>query len=130
VTVHVALDANLPTVMVDLLQIEQVVLNLLRNAAEAMHGAGLSHGVATIKASAVDASHVAIEIRDSGPGFPPEFAGGDLPVLSSSKTEGLGVGLSLCRSIIEAHGGRLETGGGPDGATVRFTLPIARTAEA
>jgi two-component system, LuxR family, sensor kinase FixL len=130
VTVRVALNAGLPAVMVDLLQIEQVLLNLLRNAAEAMHGAGLSHGVAVIRASAIDAGHVEVEIRDSGPGFPPEFDGGDLPVLSSSKTEGLGVGLSLCRSIVEAHGGQLQVGGGPEGASVRFTLPIAKMSEA
>jgi two-component system sensor kinase FixL len=125
IVIRTVLNSNLPPVMVDLLQIEQVLLNLLRNSTEAIDQAGQSGGQIAIKASATGAD-VAIEIRDSGPGFPPEFAAGEFPPLSSSKAEGLGVGLSLCRSIIEAHGGQLTIGGGADGAVVRFTLPAAK----
>jgi signal transduction histidine kinase len=121
---RVSVAPDLPPVMADLLQVEQVLLNLLRNAAEAMqatHG-----GVVTITAAAKDADQVEFEVSDTGPGFPPDFVEGDFPLLSSSKADGLGMGLSLCRSIIEAHGGRLSVDGGRGGAMVRFTLPVAR----
>lgn len=123
IAVRVALDADLPPVMIDLLQIEQVLLNLLRNAAEAMAEAGRG-GTIVIAASVAGAREVAVEVRDTGPGFPPEFAA-DLPLLSSRKAEGLGVGLSLCRSIVEAHGGRIAMANEGGGAVVRFTLPVA-----
>jgi signal transduction histidine kinase len=124
VTARLALESGLPPVMVDLLQVEQVVLNLVRNAIEAMHDAGHRGGTITISARRAEAE-VEIEIRDTGPGFPADLASGELPPLSSTKSEGLGVGLSLCRSIVESHGGRLSVSGGAGGAVVRFTLPAA-----
>ena len=128
VSVRVALDPNLPPVMVDLLQVEQVLLNLLRNAAEAMAASG--GGSAVIAAATAGADDVAVTLSDSGPGFPPEFTADEFPPLTSSKPEGLGVGLSLCRSIVEAHGGQLTIGGrddGKPGAVVRFTVPVAKS---
>jgi two-component system sensor kinase FixL len=124
--IRLMLDANLPPVMVDLLQVEQVLLYLFRNAAEAINQADHAGGVITIKASAVAPDHVAINVSDSGPGFPPEFGSGELPLLTSSKSEGLGIGLALCRSIIESHGGHLSISGGAGGAVVCFTLPVAK----
>ena len=111
--------------MVDLLQIEQVMLNLLRNAAQAISETGRP-GIVTVAASLVNLEQVQIEVRDTGLGFSAEFAGANFPPLSSSKVEGLGVGLSLCRSIVESHAGRLMIGGGADGAVVRITLPVAK----
>lgn len=131
VAVRVALDPNLPPVMVDLLQVEQVLLNLLRNAAEAMAAAGAG-GDITIAASADGAGWVVFTVCDTGPGFPPEFSADGLPPLTSSKPEGLGVGLSLCRSIVEGHGGELMIGGradGKSGAEVRFTLQATQTVQ-
>lgn len=125
VSVRTALDSDLPSITVDLLQIEQVLLNLIRNATEAMQLIG--HG-GTIVIKALRAGHdeIAIEVIDTGPGFPMEFSDVNFPPLSSTKAGGLGVGLSLCRSIVEAHGGRLTAGsGGSGGATIRFTLPVA-----
>ena len=119
VTVRVALDSNLPPVMVDLLQIEQVLLNLLRNAAEAMDVDGAGGGSITIAASASGSDTLTVTVRDTGPGFPPEFTADEFPPLTSSKPEGLGVGLSLCRSIVESHGGQLTIGGRDDGKTRR-----------
>jgi two-component system sensor kinase FixL len=113
-------------VMVDLLQIEQVLLNLLRNATEAMDDTGHTGGTITITASTAGSNEVEIEVSDTGPGFLPEFATGEVPPLSSNKPDGFGLGLSLCRSIIESHGGRLTVGGGLSGAVVRFTLPAAK----
>jgi signal transduction histidine kinase len=124
VSARLALDVNLPPVMVDLLQIEQVLLNLLRNAAEAM-GEAARGGTVTIKTFSTAPGVVTVEVADTGPGFPAAFTGDSFPPLSSSKTEGLGVGLSLCRSIVEAHDGKLTIGGSERGAVVRFTLPAA-----
>jgi signal transduction histidine kinase len=125
VATRLRLAGDLPPVLADLLQIEQVLLNLLRNAIEAIDQAGHPSGTITIAAGRVGPTEVEIEVRDTGPGFPPEFAGAYLPPLSSTKVEGLGIGLSLCRSIVESHGGRLFIGGGTDGAHVRFRLPVA-----
>jgi two-component system, LuxR family, sensor kinase FixL len=126
ITTKVDIDANLPPVMVDLLQIEQVMLNLLRNSAEAMSGADHPNRLIAIRATAVADDQVAIEVRDRGPGFPAEFTGAAFPPLLSGKSEGLGVGLSLCRSIVVSHGGELTIGGGSEGAVVKFTLPAAK----
>jgi two-component system sensor kinase FixL len=68
---------------------------------------------------------VEIQVADNGPGFPPDFIDPFLP-FTSQKTEGLGIGLSLCRSIVEAHGGRLWLNRDVRGAEVRFTLPVAK----
>lgn len=127
ITTRVEIDANLPPVMVDLLQIEQVMLNLMRNSAEAMSSTDHSNRLITVTANTVAANLVQIEVRDKGPGFPAEFNDAAFPPLSSTKSEGLGVGLSLCRSIIASHGGELTIGGGPSGAVVSFTLPMATT---
>ncbi|HET9714635.1 MAG TPA: ATP-binding protein [Pseudolabrys sp.] len=126
IATRVAIDGDLPPVMVDLLQIEQVMLNLLRNSAEAMSETSHSERLIFIKATASASDHVTIEVRDRGPGFPAEFNGAAFPPLSSSKSEGLGVGLSLCRSIVVAHGGEFTIGGGAQGAVVSFTLPTAK----
>jgi len=120
-----ALEPGLPPVMADLLQIEQVLLNLLRNAAEAIGDTGAADGGVTIVARRSGRELVEVEVSDSGPGFPQDFSASELPVLSSKKPEGLGLGLSLCRSIVELHGGTLSLGGGRGGAVVRFTLPVA-----
>jgi two-component system, LuxR family, sensor kinase FixL len=118
----------LPPVMVDLLQIEQVLLNLIRNSTEAMNETGRVGGTITIGASRVNEGAVAFEVRDTGPGFPADFVGGEFPPFSSTKSEGLGVGLSLSRSIVEAHGGHMEASNDRTGAIVRFSLPTAEQA--
>jgi two-component system, LuxR family, sensor kinase FixL len=126
---HIAVRSNiadaLPLVMVDLLQIEQVLLNLVRNSVEALSEAGEPESTITINVSRADRDTIAFEIRDTGPGFPPNFASGEFPPFSSTKSEGLGVGLSLCRSIVESHGGRIEVSSDRTGAAVRFSLPVA-----
>ncbi len=125
VKVRVTLDDKLPQVMVDLLQIEQVLLNLVRNAIEAMSEEERPNRELVIEASLDGAKTVEIRLRDNGPGFPSEFALEQFPPLSSTKPEGLGVGLSLCRSIIEAHGGRIWLSSAKPGAVIHFTLPSA-----
>jgi signal transduction histidine kinase len=122
---RVDLASDLPAVLVDLLQIEQVLLNLIRNAVDAMKDAGHRRGVIVIEAKRVGRAEVEVTLSDTGPGFPSELLGDHFPPFSSTKFDGLGVGLALSRSIVEAHGGSLRTRGGPQGAVVQFTLPVA-----
>jgi two-component system sensor kinase FixL len=129
IAVETKLAPELPPVMVDLLQIEQVVINLVRNAIEAISESGSPRGIVRIEAKQVDGAFIEVRVVDSGPGFPPQFREGAFLPLSSHKTEGLGIGLSLCRSIVEAHGGQLWLDDGRHGAAIRFTLPIGKASE-
>ena len=119
---------GLPPVMVDILQIEQALLNLVRNSIDAITAARHRGGTIVIEATIRDADFLEVSVGDSGPGFPPDRAANPFLPLSSTKKEGLGVGLSLCRSLIEAHGGRIWLEPKAAGATMRFTLPIAPSA--
>ncbi len=127
VTTRTDIAADLPRVMVDLLQVEQVLINLLRNAIEAI---GNRRGSVLIAAKTFDAEFIEVRVVDTGPGFPPTLLESAFLPLSSSKAEGLGIGLPLCRSIVEAHGGKLWIDDGAQGGAVHFTLPIAKTAKA
>jgi two-component system sensor kinase FixL len=109
--------------MVDMLQIEQALLNLMRNSMEAIG----RRGTIAIEAVLAGAEFVEIRVRDTGPGFPPDLAANPFLPFSSTKKEGLGIGLPLCRSIIEAHGGRIWLDTDATGATVHFTLPVAES---
>jgi two-component system, LuxR family, sensor kinase FixL len=123
---HFDLAEDLPRVMVDVLQIEQVLLNLMRNSIEAIADSGDASGSIWIKARRADHDFIEVHVLDSGPGFSPDrIEMGVLP-LSSSKLHGLGVGLSLSRSLVEAHGGRLWLEPSNTGASVHFTLPVVK----
>ncbi|HLK81979.1 MAG TPA: MASE1 domain-containing protein [Xanthobacteraceae bacterium] len=123
VEVHQSIPAGLPAVMVDVLQIEQALLNLVRNSIDAIGDAG--QGMISIEAARPDADFLELCVRDSGPGFPPDRVANPFLPLSSTKKEGLGIGLPLCRSLIEAHGGRIWLDVNSPGAAVHFTLPVA-----
>jgi two-component system, LuxR family, sensor kinase FixL len=111
--------------VIDKIQIQQVLVNLLRNAVEAMDGS--KRRELTVEFALADEAHVCISVIDTGPGIAPEVAERLFQPFVTTKTQGMGVGLSICRSIIEAHGGRLWTEPNPDGGTVfRFTIPAAR----
>jgi two-component system sensor kinase FixL len=120
--VRVARD--LPTVSVDSVQIEQVLVNLLRNSAEALGDAGRHDGRIVVTA-ARRGEAIAIEVRDNGPGFDPGLAQRAASPFITTKPEGLGLGLSLARSIVEAHGGTLLIETSSFGASVTFTVPSA-----
>jgi len=128
-SVEVHLDDGLPPVMADILQVEQVLLNLLHNAAEAITEAKQPHGVVTITALAGDDDFVEVGVTDTGPGFPPHLSDDEIHPFLTTKTEGLGFGLPLCKSIIEAHGGRLWIDRVARGASIRFTLPVVKDSE-
>jgi two-component system, LuxR family, sensor kinase FixL len=126
VKIQQAVAAGLPPVMVDVLQIEQALLNLVRNSIDAI-GKG-NDGTIAIEAALRDADFVEVSVCDSGPGFTPDRAANPFLPLCSTKKGGLGVGLSLSRSLVEAHGGRIWLDAKARGAAMHFTLPVAPSA--
>jgi two-component system sensor kinase FixL len=126
--VRIVLDlaADLPRVLVDRIQIEQVVLNLVRNGIEAMQTSA-DDRVLQIETRAADDGAVEVAVRDSGEGLTPELADRVFEPFFTTKRAGLGMGLAISRSIVRAHGGRISASRNPDrGATFRFTLPAAQ----
>jgi signal transduction histidine kinase len=123
VTIQTRLETGLPPVQGDRVQLQQVVLNLIRNAAEAM--ASVTAGPREIWISTESVSTgVLVAVRDSGPGIDPEHFDRVFQSFYTTKPGGTGMGLSVCQSIISAHGGRLSAGANePRGAVFRFTLP-------
>lgn len=116
-------------VQVDRVQVEQVLLNLLQNAVEALSAATTDQRHVTMTASETSAREVRVEVRDSGPGIAPELAQRLFDPFCSSKSHGLGLGLAISQSIIEAHGGRLwlaseKQDSQSPGTTFAFTLPM------
>lgn len=119
------LQANLPRIRGDDVEIEQVVLNLMRNAMEAMNDPGIIHRNLTISSRLTDCREIEIAVQDTGRGIPPELSEKVFDSFFTTKRGGLGIGLSLSRRIIEAHDGRLwAESDGRSGATFRFTLPL------
>ena len=123
VSVVLNVEANLPLVHADGLQLQQVIVNLVRNAVEAIAGAKRRDGSVVIDALRDGSNAILIRVRDNGPGFDPDLIDRASFPFTTSKEDGLGLGLSLARSIIEAHGGRLTISSASGGATVSFTLP-------
>jgi two-component system sensor kinase FixL len=124
VKVQMSVAAALPEALCDKVQIQQVVVNLVRNAIEAMEGG--ERRELSIAAECDEAGAIAIAIADTGPGIAPEIAERLFQPFVTTKAQGMGVGLSICRSIVEAHGGRLAVAAGAEGGTVfSFTLPAA-----
>ena len=108
--------------LVDKVQIQQVLLNLMRNAIEAMEGNAKRREL-MISAKATDADMAMISVGDTGPGIAPEVADRLFQPFITTKRHGMGVGLSICRTIIEAHGGQIWVEPNPGGGAVfRFTL--------
>jgi two-component system sensor kinase FixL len=110
-------------VLADRIQIQQILVNLIRNATEAMRGAPGPH-ILTIS-TATRRGMVEVSVRDTGPGMAPDFARQLFSPFLSTKATGMGVGLSICRRIVEAHGGRMWLEWSESGADFRFTIPSA-----
>ena len=129
VSVRTQLAEGLPRVQGDRVQLQQVLLNLIINAIEAMRDVGEEERELLIS-TRNEPDGVSVEVRDSGPGFAPAALERVFEAFYTTKPGGLGMGLSICRSIIEAHGGRLWASANlPRGASFQFALPaIANTA--
>jgi C4-dicarboxylate-specific signal transduction histidine kinase len=130
---HVAIETRLaerlPAVAGDSVQLQQVLLNLILNAIEAMSQVHDRPRQLTIVSRQDGASTVIVEVRDCGSGLEAEGAERLFEPFYTTKPEGIGIGLSISRSIVEAHGGRLwATPNSPHGAVFWFSLPVAEEA--
>jgi PAS domain S-box-containing protein len=130
VSVHTRLASGMAHVRGDRVQLQQVVLNLILNAVEAMSSVEAGERELLISTEQSQANSTLVAVRDSGPGIDPERLERVFEAFYTTKSGGLGMGLSICRSIIEAHGGRLWASANlPRGASFQFALPaIANTA--
>src|SRR5499426_1827227 len=124
VRVRFQFDPAIDHVLVDKVQIQQVLLNLLRNAVEAMEASQRRELV--ISTAAGDDDMVAVRVADTGSGIAPELMSQLFQPFVTNKRHGMGVGLSICRTIVEAHGGQITVEPNPDGGTIfRFTVRTA-----
>ncbi len=122
--IHFELDSGLPLIQGDRIQLQQVLLNLISNSLEAMEERPESRDL-LIKSFLKDTKTVMIQVKDSGCGIPAENMKKLFSHFFTSKKDGLGMGLSISRSIVEAHGGHLDAENNIDhGATFNFSLPI------
>ncbi|WP_343615417.1 ATP-binding protein [Novosphingobium sp.] len=124
IAVRTGLSGTLPVIQGDSIQLQQVVLNLVSNAIDAIEAAPEGERDIRIASAPSGASGVMIEVEDSGTGIDPAVAGDLFDAFRSTKRGGMGIGLSICRSIIEAHGGHIRAEPGTlRGARFCFTLP-------
>ncbi|CAN0602621.1 unnamed protein product, partial [Ectocarpus sp. 12 AP-2014] len=122
IATSVDLPENLPSIEADPVQVQQILVNLLRNAFEAVRG---STNPRVVIRAAYSAESVTVSIEDSGPGIPQEVHERLFKAFSTSKRTGMGLGLSISRSIAQNHGGDLtvDPGGNGKGATFKLSLP-------
>lgn len=129
IKLRVSIAHDLPGVMIDRIQIQQVLINLIKNAAEAMEHSKRRELVVTIERVAPDI--VQVSVSDTGPGISAEMAENLFQPFVTTKHNGMGMGLNICRSIVEAHGGRLWLESNPGGGAIfRFNVPAATDATA
>ena len=124
VKLKIELEPTLPTLLIDKVQMQQVLINLIRNSLEAMQQVPMRE--LKIK-SASGEDGVIVTISDTGPGLPPEIANRLFHPFVTTKEKGMGIGLSICRSIVKAHGGRIwaETNE-HGGAAFHISLPLPK----
>ena len=127
ITVNTNLMDGLNPVQGDRVQLQQVVLNLVLNAVEAMGSVEGRDRELLVSTKQTEGNGVLVAVRDSGPGIDPGHLDRVFEPFYTTKASGVGMGLSICRSIIEAHGGRLwAEANEPRGAVFQFTLPAAQ----
>ncbi|HEV2680635.1 MAG TPA: PAS domain S-box protein [Rhodanobacter sp.] len=124
VKVVMHLDSALPLVLVDRVQIQQLLVNLIRNSLEAMQFS--QNCELTLKTRRIAGDLAEVTVQDSGPGLAAKVEKNLFKPFTTSKDDGMGVGLTICQTIVEAHGGRIWLAhGGTDGTTFCFSLPLA-----
>jgi signal transduction histidine kinase len=124
VLLRTELATGLPLTRGDRIQLQQIILNLIMNAVEAMSDAGKGARDLLISTAEEVSDGVLVAVRDSGPGLSPESLAHLFDPFYTTKPSGMGMGLSICRSIIEAHGGHIwATANVPQGASFYFSLP-------
>jgi PAS domain S-box-containing protein len=124
ISVRTILFEGLPRVAAIRVQLQQVVLNLLNNGIEAMNAMGREARLLRVSSELRGAGNIRVVVEDSGPGIAPENLGHIFDAFFTTKPTGMGMGLSICRSIIEAHGGRLSASHAPGGGTIfEIALP-------
>jgi C4-dicarboxylate-specific signal transduction histidine kinase len=124
VSLQTALAKGLPLIRGDRIQLQQIVLNLIMNAVEAMSDASKGSRDLLISTAGDASNGVLVAVRDSGPGLNPDSLERLFDPFYTTKPSGMGMGLSICRSIIEAHGGRIwAVANKPEGASFHFSLP-------
>jgi C4-dicarboxylate-specific signal transduction histidine kinase len=130
VSLQTQLAAGLPLIQGDRVQLQQVIINLIVNAVEAMSGVSEGSRELLIGTRKDGSSGVLVAVQDSGPGLNPKSFDRLFDAFYTTKPGGMGMGLSICRSIVEAHGGRIWVSrtAGP-GATVQFTLPVGESVQ-
>ncbi|TMA83371.1 MAG: GAF domain-containing protein [Deltaproteobacteria bacterium] len=125
VALEVQFPDDVPLILADRIQMQQVILNLMINAIEAMSGDGQGSRELSVSSRKVESKEVLIAVRDSGPGLDPRSLDRLFHAFYTTKPQGMGMGLAISRSIVEAHGGRLwATANAPHGAVFQFTLPL------
>jgi putative pyrimidine permease RutG len=126
IAVQVELAPSLPPVLADRVQLQQVVLNLIMNAVEAMQAGKRRGRMLALTSKLLAGREVELRVEDSGPGIDPEHRDRIFDPFFTTKTRGMGMGLSICRSIVEAHGGRLWAADRhPHGTTFHVVLPAS-----
>jgi len=126
ITVQTDLSAGLPSALGDRVQLQQVIMNLVMNGADAMTAVTDRPRVLRIGSRTNESDGILVAIRDSGTGIDESIRNRIFEPLFTTKTTGMGMGLSICRSIVEAHGGRLWSSPGvPQGTDFYFTVPSA-----
>jgi PAS domain S-box-containing protein len=129
ISVRTELADGLPLIEGDRVQLQQVILNLIVNAIEAMSGFDREPRELLIETDEVEPETVLVAVKDTGPGLDPADPERAFAAFYTTKPTGLGMGLSICRSIIEAHGGKLKSAANlPQGAILQFTVPARRDA--
>ncbi|MCP4592296.1 MAG: PAS domain S-box protein, partial [bacterium] len=132
-SIHIELElaAGLPPAYADRIQVQQVVLNLVRNALEASGGLPNADQAVTIATELSDCGGLLVAVRDQGAGIDPDHADQIFEPFFTSRKTGMGMGLAICRSIVSGHGGRIWATPNPGGGTIlSFTLPTASEPEA
>jgi len=127
ISLRLELDETIPPVAGDRIQIQQVILNLILNSTEALMSRKQPSRSILVRTFQPDSRTVTLSVKDNGPGIKENVMPHLFEAFYTTKEEGLGMGLSISRSIVEEHGGRLWAENNPDGgATFSFTIPIAR----